>query len=432
MEELFSVTNFNFVLVFLEGIVSFFSPCILPLLPLYISYLAGNAKIIGEDGSVTYKRGKVFLHTLFFVLGISFAFFILGLSFSTLGSFFNSNKAIFTKIGGIFIFVMGLIQLGVIEFNFMKKERRLALDIGLSKMNFLKAFILGFTFSFAWTPCVGPALASVLVLASGAQTALTGNLLVLVYSLGFVLPFLFVGIFTTSILNFIKKNQKLLNGMIKVGGVILVVLGIMTFTGWINNVSGYLNTISPNSTVNTTQDENKPSSSNKDNDKVEENSSTSNESTENGIESEKQLAPDFDLVDQYGDRHKLSDYKGKVVLLNFWATWCPPCKEEMPDIEELYKEYNLNKDEVVILGVARPGGREPDKEGISKFLKDNNYTFPTVFDESGELTNNYFINAFPTTYMIDKDSNIFGYVPGMLSKSQMKSIIEQTIAGKQN
>ncbi|WP_297522002.1 cytochrome c biogenesis protein CcdA [uncultured Clostridium sp.] len=429
MEELFSVTNFNFVLVFLEGIVSFFSPCILPLLPLYISYLAGNAKIIGEDGSVTYKRGKVFLHTLFFVLGISFAFFILGLSFSTLGSFFNSNKAIFTKIGGIFIFVMGLIQLGVIEFNFMKKERRLALDIGLSKMNFLKAFILGFTFSFAWTPCVGPALASVLVLASGAQTALTGNLLVLVYSLGFVLPFLFVGIFTTSILNFIKKNQKLLNGMIKVGGVILVVLGIMTFTGWINNVSGYLNTISPNSTVNTTQDENKPSSSN---DKVEGSSSTSNESTENGIESEKQLAPDFDLVDQYGDRHKLSDYKGKVVLLNFWATWCPPCKEEMPDIEELYKEYNLNKDEVVILGVARPGGREPDKEGISKFLKDNNYTFPTVFDESGELTNNYFINAFPTTYMIDKDSNIFGYVPGMLSKSQMKSIIEQTIAGKQN
>jgi cytochrome c-type biogenesis protein len=417
------------VLVFLEGIVSFFSPCILPLLPLYISYLAGNAKIIGEDGSVTYKRGKVFLHTLFFVLGISFAFFILGLSFSTLGSFFNSNKAIFTKIGGIFIFVMGLIQLGVIEFNFMKKERRLALDIGLSKMNFLKAFILGFTFSFAWTPCVGPALASVLVLASGAQTALTGNLLVLVYSLGFVLPFLFVGIFTTSILNFIKKNQKLLNGMIKVGGVILVVLGIMTFTGWINNVSGYLNTISPNSTVNTTQDENKPSSSN---DKVEGSSSTSNESTENGIESEKQLAPDFDLVDQYGDRHKLSDYKGKVVLLNFWATWCPPCKEEMPDIEELYKEYNLNKDEVVILGVARPGGREPDKEGISKFLKDNNYTFPTVFDESGELTNNYFINAFPTTYMIDKDSNIFGYVPGMLSKSQMKSIIEQTIAGKQN
>ncbi|MGL5069623.1 MAG: cytochrome c biogenesis CcdA family protein [Sarcina sp.] len=256
MEEIFSVSNFNFVLVFLEGIVSFFSPCILPLLPLYISYLAGKAKIISDDGSVSYKRGKVFMHTLFFVLGISFAFFILGLSFSTLGSFFNSNKVVFTKIGGIFIFVMGLIQLGVIEFNFMKKERRLVLNLGLNKMNFFKAFALGFTFSFAWTPCVGPALVSVLVMASGAKTALTGNLLVLVYTLGFVLPFLFVGMFTTSVLNFIKKNQKLLNGMIKVGGFILVVLGIMTFTGWINNISGYLNTISPNSTINTTQENN--------------------------------------------------------------------------------------------------------------------------------------------------------------------------------
>ncbi|MGL4759998.1 MAG: cytochrome c biogenesis protein CcdA [Sarcina sp.] len=180
----------------------------------------------------------------------------------------------------------------------MKKERRLALNLGLNKMNFFKAFALGFTFSFAWTPCVGPALASVLVMASGAKTALTGNLLVLVYTLGFVLPFLFVGMFTTSVLNFIKKNQKLLNGMIKVGGVILVVLGIMTFTGWINNISGYLNTISPNSTINTTQENNNQNETVKDNSA----NTGGNTNTENGIESEVLPAPDFELKDQGEER----------------------------------------------------------------------------------------------------------------------------------
>jgi cytochrome c-type biogenesis protein len=104
-EGLVSAHSVSFIFVFLEGIVSFFSPCVIPLIPVYISYLAGNAKKESEDGIITYERKKVFFHTLFFILGISFAFFILGMSFTALGKFFSSNKMLFTRIGGILIII---------------------------------------------------------------------------------------------------------------------------------------------------------------------------------------------------------------------------------------------------------------------------------------------------------------------------------------
>ena len=151
--------------------------------------------------------------------------------------------------------------------------------------------------------------------------------------------------------------------------------------------------------------------------------------------SNKELSPaiDFTLLDQYGNEHTLSDYKGKVVFLNFWATWCPPCQKEMPDIEALYNEYNQNQDDVIFLGISNPRSeentntRELEKEGVIEFLEKNNLTFPVVFDETGEIFNQYSISALPTTFMTDKEGNIYGYAPGMLTKDIMKNIIEQTL-----
>ncbi len=229
-------TNVSILLVFAEGFISFFSPCVLPLIPVYISYLAGNGRKVTSDGTITYERKKVLLNTLFFVLGISSVFFILGLSFSALGIFFNKNRVLFSKIGGIIIIILGLVQLNVIKLNFLKMEKRINLNIG-GKMNPLLAYIMGFTFSFAWTPCVGPALASVLILSSNASNAFTGNMLVLVYALGFIIPFIILGIFTTETLNFFKEKRALVKYTIKIGGIILVIIGIMTFTGTFTSIS---------------------------------------------------------------------------------------------------------------------------------------------------------------------------------------------------
>lgn len=133
-------------------------------------------------------------------------------------------------------------------------------------------------------------------------------------------------------------------------------------------------------------------------------------------------APDFNLKDQYGVIHSLENYKGKVIFLNFWATWCPPCKKEMPDIENIYKEYGENKKDVVILGV----NSEKENEA-KKFLKDKGYTFPTVIDENSEVMRKYFIQAFPTSFVIDKEGNVYGYVMGGLTKEQIKQVIEEVL-----
>lgn len=396
-----------------------------------MSVLAGNAKKTDENGMVTYERKKVFAHTLFFVLGISFAFFILGMSFSALGNFFSSHKLLFTRIGGILIIFLGLFQLGILDFGFLQKERKININFANKTMNPIMALLMGFTFSFAWTPCIGPALSSVLIMASGAKTATAGNLLVFVYALGFLIPFLVLGLFTTQALNFLKRKQRLLKYAIKAGGVILIIMGIMTFTGWMNGVSSYLNSITAkqqNIEKEVTIEETDTSK-----ESITKDSQVESEIGKEETKNETLPAIDFTLTDQYGNEHTLSDYKGKVVFLNFWATWCPPCKEEMPHIEELYQEYNLNEEDVVFLGVTNPksdsypNNQDGTKEEIMNFLQENGYTFPTVFDESGELFQAYYISAFPTTFMIDKNGNVAGYVPGMMTKDIMKSVINQVL-----
>ena len=399
--------NINFILVFLGGIFSFFSPCIIPLLPVYMSYLSGNTAVTDENGNIFYNQKKVFFHTIFFILGISAAFFILGLSFSKLGGFFNSNRVLFTRISGILILLLGLFQIGLLKNNFMEREHRIGFDS--KKINPLIAFIIGFTFSFAWTPCIGPVLSTVLIMASGAKTSFLGNMLILVYSLGFIIPFLLLGIFTTKVLNFLKTKKSFLKYSIKISGAILIIIGIMTLSGF--NLNILAPGQQPIATDYTVQTEEQPKAP----------------------QEEKLPAFDFQLKDQYGNLHKLSDYKGKVVFLNFWATWCPPCREEMPHIEEIYKEYGYNKNDVIILGAASPATAEnpsPQDESedkIKAFLTKNNYTFPVVFDVKGEIFRNYYISAFPTTFMIDKEGNIMGYVAGALSKENMKKIIEMTL-----
>ncbi|HWT26982.1 MAG TPA: cytochrome c biogenesis protein/redoxin [Mobilitalea sp.] len=460
-EGITSTGSINFIIVFLEGLLSFLSPCVIPLIPIYISYLAGNAKQTGEDGTITYQRKKVLLHTIFFILGISVTFFILGMSFSALGVFFRSNQLLFTRIGGIFIIIMGLIQIGFLDLKFLSRERKFNLKPG-ENMNPFMAFLLGFTFSFAWTPCVGPALSSVLILASGTGSQVVGNLLVLVYTAGFIIPFLLLGIFTTQVLNFLKKHQNLLKYTVKIGGLLLIIIGIMTFTGWMNGISRYLNSFTPQQgneivlgnphntssdkesnqsslTLTPTPDIAASDASTTDSSGQSGNDSASDEadnSSNNSPKADNKIIPayDFTLVDQYGNKHTLSDYKGKVVFLNFWATWCPPCKKEIPDIEEIYQEYGKNEGDVIILGVANPTSNEyPNNQDVSKkevikFLDDNKYTFPVVLDETGDILKNYYISAFPTTFLIDKDGNIIGYAPGALTKDMMKNAIQQALA----
>ena len=138
-------------------------------------------------------------------------------------------------------------------------------------------------------------------------------------------------------------------------------------------------------------------------------------------------APDFTLKDQYGETHKLSDYQGKVVFLNVWATWCSPCVGEMPEIEELYHELGENRKDVAIIGVACPLYDNMDEKGIIDFLKENGITYPVVIDQSGETYGMYVGQGIPTTWLIRADGNLMGYIEGALTKDMMLKLINKTL-----
>ena len=388
--------NINFFIVFIEGVLSIFSPCILPILPVYLSMLSNSS--IDDMKDSKFKSWTLIRNTIFFTLGISTTFFILGSSISALSSFLTTNKNIIMIIGGIIILIMGLFYLGIIKSNLLSREKRL--NVKYKSMSILASFVLGFTFSFGWTPCIGPILASVLVMASTSDSIFTANLLILVYTVGFILPFIIVSLFYSKLYDKFDNVKKYMNVIKRIGGIFIIIAGLIMLVNGVKNISNEV-TIKNENKIENIQDK-------------------------NDIDEENNIYPiDFTLYDQYANKHTLSDYKGKTVFLNFWATWCPPCREEMPYINELYEEYKNNQDDVVILGVAFPNmGREGTEEDIKVFLVNNNYKFPVVFDDGGNMVIEYGINAFPSTFIINKDGYIDKYIPGTMDKETMKKLID--------
>lgn len=391
--------GFQFITIFIEGIISFFSPCIIPLIPLYMSYLAGSARTVLEDGTVVYKRKTTLFHTLFFVLGISMSFFLLGLSFSAVGLFFQDVRHILLIVCGVLIILMGLFQIGLIRIPFLQKERKLSARINLKKMNPGVAFVLGFLFSFAWTPCVGPALSSVLMMASSGSSAMIGNLYVLFYALGFVVPFLVLGLFTTEALNLLKKYQKALMNLVKVGGVLLVGIGAFLLYDGIDSI--------PCKTLNSCSMDDRGLSS-----------CGSSSST-----SELKTPPDLQLSGYQGNTYRLSDYSSQTVVLNFWSLSCNICKEELNSIQRLQEELG---DEVTILTIVDAGMSHASNEEIHSYIQDHGYTFPVLFDQDAKTFNSYRVTSYPNTFII-RNGEIQVKVPGALEYDSLKNLIEEHI-----
>ena len=400
-------SDISYIAVFLQGLFSFFSPCVLPLLPVYLGYLSGGTGDRMADGTLRFEQGKILRNTICFVIGISAAFFMLGMGASVAGSFLVGQQHVITRVGGGIMILFGLYQIGLLgRWEFLAKERRLPFSPGTMAASPFMALLLGFVFSFAWTPCVGPMLGSVLILAAAEPGK--GMVMIMFYTLGFVIPFILLGLFSGTVLGLLKRHSNIMKYTVKAGGVLMILLGLLLCSGQLQ-AGGEAASRNPAGETDAVQNAQRAAETN-----------------------HKVAAVPFELKDQYGKTHTLSEYKGKVIFLNFWATWCPPCRAEMPDIQKLYERSpKEGEGAVIVLGVASPKlGNEKDEAGIKAFMDKNGYTYPVLMDAKGELFSAYGIRAIPTTFMIDREGNVYGRVQGALSGENIDKVVKQTLESK--
>lgn len=362
--------------VFLEGLLSFLSPCILPVVPLYMTYLTGGIK----DREQT-KNAHVMLMTILFVLGISTTYFVLGMSIGVVRNLIEDLREIMMVLGGALLIVFALNGFGLIEIKALEREHKFSFSLD-GKMNLIKAYMLGFVFSFAWTPCIGPMLTNVLLLSAGSK-AVTGNLLILLYCLGFALPFILIGLFYTKAIDFIKNKRSTLLKIARLSSVILLLFGGYMIYDGSKEIISIKDQLNSKDTAVSFMDQ--------------------------------------PFYDQYGQVHRLSDYKGQYVTLNFVASWCTYCVNEIPD----YKSWADSNQETVSFYVmseivnAMNGG-----QSTAAFIAQHNIEVPILFDENDALFSHFGISSFPTMFYIGPDGNVIGYQSGAMDYDTMEYVMD--------
>lgn len=217
----------SYLILFLEGIITFISPCILPMIPIYISYF------VGEN-----SNNKAFFNSVSFVLGFSFIFTIMGAGAGSIGVVFSKYSREINTLSGVLMILFGLNYVGLLNISFLQKT--LKLKNSIKNFNLFNSFLFGIIFAIGWTPCVGPFLGSALMIASTSSKAIEGVLMLLSYSLGLGIPFVLSSLLIDSLkgsFDFIKRNYNIIN---KISGILLIIIGTFMVTGHFNRLLSIL------------------------------------------------------------------------------------------------------------------------------------------------------------------------------------------------
>lgn len=226
----------SFPTAFVAGLLSFFSPCVLPLIPAYFTFITGfSIEELTEEYNSEIRK-KVFLSTFLFVLGFSLVFILMGASASYLGGLMYTYKKLIRIIGGILIIILGIHLTGLIRIPGLDFEKRVTLE--KKPLHFLGTLIIGMAFGAGWSPCIGPLLGSILIVAGSQETVWQGVVLLGIYSAGLAIPFIIMSIFINFLLIFIKKASKVLKYVNVVAGVVLIVVGLILVSNKLYVFSG--------------------------------------------------------------------------------------------------------------------------------------------------------------------------------------------------
>jgi len=226
------------LVAFAAGLLSFLSPCVLPLVPSYIGFLTGMSL-----PEMSGRRRVAVAHALLFVLGFSLVFVLLGASATALGRALNYYQVWLQRVGGVLIIGFGLVCLGVIKAGFLSQERRVQVD--QKPVGYLGSALVGMAFGAGWTPCIGPVLGAILGLAATSQDLARGVLLLAVYSAGLAVPFLVAAVALDSFLGWFQRFRRYLPWVMRVTGVLLIFVGGLMVTGEFTRLAGWLQQFTP-------------------------------------------------------------------------------------------------------------------------------------------------------------------------------------------
>jgi cytochrome c-type biogenesis protein len=232
--------NITFIGAFIAGLLSFLSPCVLPLIPSYITYITGLSFADLQAEHPTHKvRQQTVIHSLIFIAGFTAVFVLLGASATYIGNYLQSHMGLLRKIGGLLIIVFGIHVTGVFDIGMLLGEKRLT--IHRKPAGYLGSFIVGVAFAAGWTPCIGPILASILMVAATEETVFHGIALLLIYSLGLGLPFFLASLAMHQFLVFFNRFKKYIRIFELVTGIFLIIVGLLLFTNYLTVLSRYTN-----------------------------------------------------------------------------------------------------------------------------------------------------------------------------------------------
>jgi cytochrome c-type biogenesis protein len=392
----------GFTIALLAGFLSFASPCVLPIVPGYLTFITGMS--FEQLTDRRHRSGLVasaIIKSLPFVLGFSLVFIGLGASASALGSLLRANLGILKSVAGIGIVVLGLHLAGLLPIPALLRDKRLSGEP--TEPGMIRAFVAGVFFAFGWTPCVGPILAGILALAATSETLTYGVLLLAVYSLGLGIPFILSAAFLNGFLSLFKGAKRYLRQVEVVSGVLLVCVGVLIFTDKISWISSRLTFLNPEELLTL---ETRPAPVN----------------PAIAAESARTLSAygdyDFTLTSVDGEQVKLSDYLGKVVLVNFWAPWCGPCVVETPALIRVYNKYkNLG---FSVIGVAI----QSEEDGVKDFAKRYRIPYAVGRDPSSEIGLRYQVFALPSSFLFSADGKVKRAFTGYVSEEKLEQELQ--------
>ncbi len=453
--------------VFAAGLGSFLSPCVLPLVPGYLSMLSGVGVDKLREGEG--ETGKLFSSALAFVIGLSAVFITMGATASAVGQFLLKHRDLLAPIAGALIILFGLhligwliklrVRTGLIvgfvfiaaglAFQFRAVEDAVVKpihfyaaslifilgppmsrwlnrdvhmrDVGGKNPGIVSGFLLGFAFALGWTPCIGPILTTVLAIAASRGSVRDGIILLTLYSAGLSIPFLLTAVGVARFMKFYQKFRKHLHTVEVCSGVLLLIIGGLIFGNGLTVISSHISGYS----FDTVIEKMMPSGVAK---WLKDAGDTGGGPAPAHLSSE----PDVTFKDLAGKAMPLSSYKGQVVLLNFWGTWCEPCQHEIPLLIDIQNKYASK-------GFTLIGAATNDEDAtVDKFIHTTEFNvggqelkinYPVVMNSDDNVAKFGGILGMPTTYLITRDGKIAKQYIGSLesNEAQVEKDIESQL-----